>query len=584
MSKFSSTNKSYLLAFGYLKPFKKELFWVMISLLISSISVLGIGDGIGTLIDNGFSKGNSDVLNQALIILLLISTVLAAATFSRTYFISNICEKAVAKIRKDAFKVVVSMPVEFFESHKVSDIITRLTNDTTLLTNIITSLFSVAIRNFILLMGGLVLLFKTSLFLSSIVLALIPIVVLPIVLLGRKVRGLSKETLAKVSEISERIEESLGGILTVQVFGREKYEEHLLNNKVTEALETAQNRIYLRSLMVAVVIAIVFGAISVVLWIGGHEVINGNLSSGSLSSFVFYSVLVASSSGALVEAISEFQKASGAIDRIFHLLSYKSNIIEPISPRVVNKNDFHDIQFNNVTFSYPSNPDKIVLNNISLDIKAGEKIAFVGYSGSGKTTIFNILLRLYDTSGGNVYLNGVNIRDFSLANLRDFFAIVPQDTVIFSASIWDNIKYGNINATDKAIIEASKAAEIHEFIESLPQKYNTFVGEKGMRLSGGQKQRIAIARAILKDSPVLLLDEATSNLDNENEQMIQKAISRLMSEKTTLIIAHRLSTIVNADKIVVIDNGQITDIGTHQELLLRSETYIKLTKLQYEYS
>ncbi|MBN9542829.1 MAG: ATP-binding cassette domain-containing protein [Alphaproteobacteria bacterium] len=579
MSKFSSPLRSLIIALDYVKPFKYELVGVMVSLAISSSSVLGIGDGIGSLIDKGFAKNDYKVLNEALIILLAVSIVLAIATFFRSFLISNICEKVVAKIRQDAFSVVVGMPVEFFESHKISDIITRLTNDTTLLTNIITALLSVAIRNMILLIGGLVLLVKTSVFLSIIVLGLMPLVVIPIVIVGRKVRTLSKDALAKISEISERVEESLRGILTVQVFNREAYEKSILNGKVDEALHAAQERIFLRALLVALVIAIVFGSISFVLWIGGHEVIDGKLTSGSLSSFVFYAVLVASSSGALAETLSEFQKAHGAVDRIFHLLAYKSNIKDPESPKIINVSEFSSINFDNISFAYPSNPSKNVLSNFSLSINKGETIAFVGLSGSGKSTIFNLLLRLYDLEYGEVKINDINIKNILMSDLRRHFAIVPQETVIFSATIYDNIKYGNLNASFEDVVQASIAAEIHEFIEGLPEKYHTFVGEKGMRLSGGQKQRIAIARAILKNAPILLLDEATSNLDSENEQLIQKGLARLMAGRTTLVIAHRLSTIENADKIVVLDGGEVSKMGTHDELLSTSDIYKKLAKV-----
>ncbi len=579
MSKFSSPLRSLIIALDYVKPFKYELVGVMVSLAISSSSVLGIGDGIGSLIDKGFAKNDYKVLNEALIILLAVSIVLAIATFFRSFLISNICEKVVAKIRQDAFSVVVGMPVEFFESHKISDIITRLTNDTTLLTNIITALLSVAIRNMILLIGGLVLLVKTSVFLSIIVLGLMPLVVIPIVIVGRKVRTLSKDALAKISEISERVEESLRGILTVQVFNREAYEKSILNGKVDEALHAAQERIFLRALLVALVIATVFGSISFVLWIGGHEVIDGKLTSGSLSSFVFYAVLVASSSGALAETLSEFQKAHGAVDRIFHLLAYKSNIKDPESPKIINVSEFSSINFDNISFAYPSNPSKNVLSNFSLSINKGETIAFVGLSGSGKSTIFNLLLRLYDLEYGEVKINDINIKNILMSDLRRHFAIVPQETVIFSATIYDNIKYGNLNASFEDVVQASIAAEIHEFIEGLPEKYHTFVGEKGMRLSGGQKQRIAIARAILKNAPILLLDEATSNLDSENEQLIQKGLARLMAGRTTLVIAHRLSTIENADKIVVLDGGEVSKMGTHDELLSTSDIYKKLAKV-----
>ncbi|MBN8828839.1 MAG: ATP-binding cassette domain-containing protein [Sphingobacteriia bacterium] len=580
--KIQKSFRSFSRSLKYILPYKFDLAWIVLSLILTSSSVLAIGQGIKNLIDKGFKNNNSNVLDTALLILICITIFLAIATFFRSFLTNNLCEKVIADIRKDAYRKIVNLSPEYFEENKTSDIISRLTNDSTLLTNVIANVLSVALRNIILFIGGLILLLNTSSKLSLYVILLIPIVISPILLIGKQVRGLSKEALEKVSLIGYQIEESLNGIFTVQAFNRENFEISQFNNTVNDALTASKNRIFKRSVLIALVIAGIFGAISFVLWIGGKEVLKGNLSAGELSSFVFYSIIVASSLGAISEIVSDLQRASGAIERILELPLLESKIIENPNPKYNNPKLFENINFQNVFFSYPANKNFGIIKNFILEINKGELIAFVGHSGAGKTTLFNLLLRFYDVEEGKIAINNINIKDLSLNNLREHFSIVPQDTVIFSASIWDNIKYGNPDASDNEILEAAKAAEVDEFVNKFPQKYNTFVGERGMRLSGGQKQRIAIARAILKNSPILLLDEATSNLDTENELLIQKAIARLMTGRTTLVIAHRLSTILNADKIIVLDNGEIISMGTHHELIKNCETYQKLAKVNNE--
>ena len=574
MENKSDKVKNYKFISLYLLPYKWKILGVIIALLFTSGTVLSLGQGIKLMIDKGFSGNNPEFLDYALFVLILLSLLLAKATYWRSLLTNTLCEQVVSDIRRDCFSNIIYLSPEFYEVHKTSDVISRLTNDTTMITTIISTIMSSTVRNIILFIGGFILLMMTSIKLTLYILFLIPLVVGVIILIGKSVRNLSRIALEKIALIGHRIEESINGIFTVQSFGREGYEIKMFNSAVEESFKASKRRISARSKLAAIVISSIFGCISFVMWIGGHDVVSGNISGGELSSFIFYAIVVASSLGAISEAIGDLQRANSGIERIIEVLNYKSKIEESSNAKEINIEEFNQISISNLKFSYPANKDNIIINDINFEINRGENIALVGSSGSGKTTIMNILLRLYDIDSGILSINGHNIKDLTIKNLRDHFSVVPQDTIIFSASIYDNILYGNPDSTEEEVMQAAKMAEVLEFALKLPDGINSFVGERGIRLSGGQKQRISIARAFLKDSPIMMLDEATSNLDTENESIIQEA--RLTHNKTTITIAHRLSTIQNADKIIVLNSGSIEAIGAHEDLLAQSPTYQKL--------
>jgi ATP-binding cassette subfamily B protein len=565
----------------YLAPYKKSLIGVMIALIFTSSSVLGLGRGIQYLIDKGFGENNPALLDKALLVLLTVTLLLALATYTRASLINIICEKVVADIRRDVYRHIIRVSPSFFEHTKTSDVLSRLTTDTTLLNGIIASVMSIALRNILMLVGSLGFLIVTSPKLTAYVLVIVPLVVMPIIIMGRRVRGLSRTAQDKIVALSAHIEESLSGIKTVQAYTREEVECTQFSLKVDEALGAAVDRVRRRALLVALVISMVFGAVACVLWIGGHDVLAGKMTGGQLSSFIFYAILAASSLGALSEVASDLQRAAGATERLFELLTIQSDITDPLHPQHLPEHPAGEIIFTDVGFSYPARPDKQSLSSFSLHVHPGETIALVGPSGAGKTTLFQLLLRFYDPQHGSITLDGTELRELPVTELREQFGLVSQEAVIFSTSALENIRYGNPEASLEEVISAAKAAEAWDFIALLPQGIDTFLGEKGVRLSGGQRQRIAIARALLKNPRILLLDEATSNLDAASELLVQQALERLMKGRTTLVIAHRLSTIVNADRIIVINEGRIEAIGTHNDLAMQEGLYAKLAKLQF---
>jgi len=564
----------------YLKPYKAIIVGVLLALVISSSSVLSMGWGIKFLVDKGFSGKDAEILNQALLILLTIITILSISTYARFYLITKLGEKVVADIRRDTYYHLIHLSPGFFESAKTGEIVSRLTTDTTILQMVIGSSLSIALRNLLLLIGGLTLLIITSPKLAGFIAVMIPVIVLPVLMLGKKVRKLSRRAQSKVAKLAGHIDETLDGIKTVQAYGREEIEQSYFSDKVEAVLSAALDRVKLRGALTAIVIFLSFGSVAAILWLGGHDVITGKLSAGALSSFVFYSLIVAGAFGAISEVIGDLQRAAGAAEELFTILNTKSEIYDPESPVELPKDSSGKIAFNNVTFYYPSRKEDPALTDISFDVEANEKIALVGPSGAGKSTILQLLLRFYDISQGEVTIDNIDIRKLKLEQLRKQFAYVSQETVIFSSSALENIKYGNIDASKEEIITAAKTARAHDFINNLPEGFDTFLGEKGVRLSGGEKQRIAIARAILKNPKILLLDEATSALDAENEKLVQEAIDKLMANRTTIVIAHRLSTVLKADKIIVLDNGEIKATGTHDELMNNSDIYKRLAELQ----
>jgi ATP-binding cassette subfamily B protein len=565
----------------FLSPYKSRLFGAMIALTVAATATLGIGQAIRRLVDMGFSAANGAFINQYFLGLMGVVTVLAMATFSRYYLVSWLGERVVADIRASVYAHVISLSPAFFDTTRSGEIVSRLTTDTTLIQSAVGSTASVALRNLLMLLGGLVLLAITSPKLTGLVLIVVPVVVLPIIIFGRRVRKLSRSAQDRVAEVGTMAGESLAAVQTVQAYTHEKIDGRHFANAAEQAFKVAVNRIGARAWLTAIVILLVFGAIDLILWDGARDVIIGKMTGGQLAAFVFYAILVAGAVGALSEVYGDLQQAAGASSRIRELLDTRSLIRSPQNPKALALPLKGRVEFDHVTFNYPSRPSISALHDFSLTVEPGETVALVGPSGAGKSTVLQLLLRFYDPKSGQVRLDGVAIDELDPLALRSVMAIVPQDTVIFAASALENIRYGRPDASDAEVRAALKAAAAEDFTDALPEGLNTYLGERGTRLSGGQKQRLAIARAILRDAPVLLLDEATSALDAESEKLVQTALDRLMQGRTTLVIAHRLATVLKADRIVVMDGGKVNAIGTHAELLAEGGIYTRLAELQF---
>lgn len=566
---------------SYLKPYKMMLIGVFMALIVTSASVLIISQAVKMFIDAGITKANTEELDKALIFLLGTILVLAIFTFFRFFLISLVGERVISDMRMDIFRQVLRLSPSFFEKNQSGELISRLTADTTMLLTIIGSSLSMALRNCVMLVGGIVVLVATSPKLSALLLILIPLIVGPIMLLGRRLRMYSKNSQDKVAALGGQTVQVLDGLKVVQSYRRESFESKKFETLIKEQLKLAFDRIMLRGFLTILIIALAFGGIGVVLWIGGHQVLSGLMSAGELSAFVYISIVCAGAVAALSDVVGEMQKAVGATERIFEFLSIESEIHSKPKAKVLSKNAKGKIEFKDVVFTYDKNKKRKVLNNVNFTISPGTVNALVGKSGSGKTTMFMLLERFYDIEKGSIAFDGTDLRDIDLGSLRSQFTYVPQDAVIFAASVYENILYGDLKATKEQVYEAAKNAGCLEFIEKLPEGFDTFLGDRGMKLSGGQKQRIAIARAMLNDPKILLLDEATSSLDSENEKLVQKALDKLMQGRTTIVIAHRLATVKNADKIIVIDQGKIVDQGKHSYLIKKKGIYQKLAKMQF---
>ena len=568
-------------AAGFLKPYWRRALAALIALTITAMAVLGLGQGLRGLIDGGFAGGDPAALDRALILLLGLAAIMAVGTYARFYLVSWLGERVVADLRMAVFDRVLRLNPGFFEITKTGEILSRLTTDTTLLQSIIGSSASMALRNLLNLVGGVIMLFVTNAMLAALVLLVVPLVVIPILVFGRRVRKLSRASQDRVADVGAFAEESFNAIQTVQSFTHEDEDRRRFGDEVRNAFDVAIQRIRARGLLTAVVILLVFSAIAVILWVGGGGVMSGEISGGELAAFVFYATIVAFSVGIISEVFGELQRAAGATERLVELLEAEPDIIAPANPDPLPTPARGHIVFDNICFKYPSRPDTLALNAFSLDIKPGETVALVGPSGAGKSTLFQLLLRFYDPQIGGITLDGVDIKNADPEHVRARLALVPQDPVVFGADGWENIRYGRPDADDAAVRAAADAAAATEFLDAMPEGFSTFLGEKGARLSGGQRQRLSIARAVLRDPAVLLLDEATSALDAENERLVQVALEKLMAGRTTLIIAHRLATVVNADRIAVIDAGRLVATGTHTELLESSPLYARLAALQF---
>lgn len=565
----------------YISRYRKLVIGTLIALTAASAATLTIPVAVRQMIDLGFSGDRAALVHQYFAALMGVALILALATAARFFFVSWLGERVVADLRRDVYSHMIGMSPEFFETTRTGEVLSRLTTDTTLIQNVVGSGASIALRNSFLLIGGMTMLVITSPKLTGLVFVFVPLVVAPIIILGRRVRGLSRDSQDRIADSSAIAGETLDAVTTVQAFTQETTERQRFATAVEHAFDVAMRRISARALMTALVITLVFGAVVGVLWIGASAVLSGNMTGGTLGQFVLYAVFVAGAVGALSEVWGELQRAAGATERLMELLGAQSTIATVDDPVPLPAQARGATSFEAVSFAYPSRLDAPVIDKLDLKIEPGETVALVGPSGAGKSTIFQLLLRFYDPVSGRITVDGVDITRAAPTDIRARMAIVPQETVIFSANARENIRYGRPEASDAEVWAAAEAAQAVEFIEKLPEGLDTFLGEKGVRLSGGQRQRIAIARAILRDPALLLLDEATSALDAESELLVQRGLDRLIADRTTLVIAHRLATVLNADRIIVMEAGKIVATGTHDELIAQGGLYARLAQLQF---
>lgn len=571
--------------FTFIRPYRRQILYASAALVFTAAVTLSLGQGIRLLIDEGIATQSSDNLAHAIRVFLVLVLAMAVGTFARYYWVSWIGERVIADIRKKVFSHLVYLHPGFFEDNRSLEIQSRLTADTTLLQSVIGSSVSIALRNLLMMIGGVIWLFLTNAKLTAIVMISVPLVVTPILYFGRKVRALSRTNQDRIADVGSYVGEILGEIKTVQAYNHQKIDIQHFDGVAEEAFRTAILRVRQRAWLITLVIVLVLGSIAAMLWVGGNDVILGEITGGELAAFLFYSIIVGSAVGSISEVISELQRAAGALERITELLMSESEILSPEQSPHLNRQAPTEsppiLRLSNVRFHYSSRPENWAIDGLNLAINPGETLALVGPSGAGKSTLFDLLLRFYDVQEGTIEISARELKNMDLHELRAQFALVSQQPAMFFGSIEDNIRYGRPNAGEDEVIDAAKAAHAHAFIEALPKGYQTRLGDAGLGLSGGQKQRLAIARAILADAPILLLDEATSALDAQSEYLVQAALEKLMENRTTLVIAHRLATVKTADRIAVMNAGKIEAIGTHDRLLNTSQLYRRLASLQF---
>ena len=576
------TSRQLLAVFWpYLQPHRLRIALAILALVLVAGALLGMGRGLAYLVDEGLGKRDPALLDRAVMATAMIAVVLAFGSYLRTSMVNKVGEMVLADIRRAIFGHAITLSAGWFENARTGDVLSRITTDTGIVQTVMTSTLSMAARNFLLLIGGLVMVVLSSPKMSLVMLIVVPLVVLPLIFMGRRLRAASRLAQDRLADVGVEAEETVSAIRTVQAFGREDYVKGHFERAVDLSLDAGLARVRLRGLLSGIVIFLVFSGIGVILWIGGQDLMTGRISGGDLSSFIFYAFLVASSTGFLSELAGDLQRAAGAAERIAQLLDTKASLPAATSPQQINMAAVTACEFAAVQFAYPAAVNRPAINDVSFAIKAGERVAIVGPSGAGKSTIFHLLLRFYDPVNGAVRVGGIDLRDLSLADLRGHIGLVPQDSALFSAKLRENIAFGQPDADDAAIIAAAKQAQAHDFIMAIDGGYEAFVGEKGVRLSGGQRQRIAIARAILRNPRLLLLDEATSALDAQSEAAVQHALENLMADRTSLVIAHRLATVVRANRILLMDRGRLLAVGTHESLMVESALYRTLAELQF---